>query len=67
MSSNGNETLEIEIEQILQRAGLSATDEIRAYFRQAYPLFKSMLADMRIDEARYAEPATVYAAMDTRK
>lgn len=50
------------VDETLARAGLPVTDEERAFYKMIYPLLKAIKAETRSPDARYAEPATVYAA-----
>ncbi len=54
------------VDQMLARAGLTITDEERAYYIRAYPILNESLTHLRIPEARNADPATIYPADNRR-
>ena len=49
------------VDSILACAGLTVTDEEYARLLRIYPEWQSQLAELRVPEARYREPAIVYS------
>ena len=50
----------MNVDTILERAGLRLDEEDRARMAQTLDFFTSQLATLRIPEARYAEPAVIH-------
>lgn len=56
-----------DLELLLQRAGLTRlSDEDRERLARQVAVFQEQLAELRIPEARYAEPATRFRPTLTR-
>lgn len=51
-----------EVDQVLVRAGLKLTAEDRERLVRVYPVIRGLLPQLRLPEARYAEPALIYPA-----
>jgi hypothetical protein len=54
------------LETLLARARLPLTPEEVERLQRNWPVIQSWLADIRLPEARYAEPAAIYPAKRSR-
>jgi hypothetical protein len=52
------------VDSILGLAQLSIADDEYARMVRTYPLVREQLAALRIPEARYAQPADIYSALE---
>jgi hypothetical protein len=50
------------VDGVLARTGLPVSPEERERLIRLYPLIQEWLAGVRVPEARYAEPASIYPA-----
>jgi hypothetical protein len=57
------EESESAITALLARTGFPVSDEERERLVRLYPLMKARSQQLRMIEARYADPAMVYAAL----
>ncbi len=50
----------MNIEEVLGRAGVRLSDEERERLSRNLAFYESQLAELRLPEARYAEPAVIH-------
>jgi hypothetical protein len=55
-----------EVDRIIATAGLTLTPEERDFYVRAYPALRDSLHQLRIPEARNAEPILIYPADNRR-
>jgi hypothetical protein len=53
-----------EVDAALERLTLPLDSEDRAFLKVAYPVVQSWLEQLRLADARYAEPAITFRAAD---
>jgi len=62
MSIRENNEAATAVEAVLTRTGMPVSDEERERLVRLYPLIKERMEQLRMVEARYAEPAMVFPA-----